>query len=77
LVFKEHHAKYCRCPGGEIWTGDSETECQPDFELLEEDSGKKVYRCSVSGLKIVILRSTEEELKNPDELGSTFLRIPG
>jgi len=76
LVFKEHHAKYCKCEKGKIWTGDAETECWPDFELLEEKGDKKVYKCLKSNLKIVILKSTEDELKNPDELGSTFLRWP-
>lgn len=77
LVFKEHHAKYCVCEKGAIWTGRSETECHPSFKLLEEEDGKKVFQCLVSGLKIVILKSTEEELKKPDELGSSFLRWPG
>ncbi len=76
LVFKEHHAKYCRCMKGEIWTGDAETECDADFELLEDKGDKKIFKCLESGLKIVVLKSTKEELKNPDERGSTYLIIP-
>lgn len=76
LVFREHHAKYCKCDVGEIWTGDSETECHPDLEVLEDKAYPKTYRCSKSGLKIVILKSTKEELAGPDELGSVFLRMP-
>lgn len=77
LVFKQHHAKYCKCDVGESWTGDADTECWTDFELLEKDEEKKVFRCIKSNLKIIILKSTEEELKNPDEAGSRFLRMPG
>lgn len=77
LVFKEHHAKYCKCDNGEIWTGDSETECHPDFQFLEKKGDRKTYKCLNSGLKIVILKSTKKELESPDELGSAFLRIPG
>ena len=76
LVFKEHHAKYCECAKGKIWTGDSETECRPDLKVLRGKSYPKTYRCSESGLKIVILKSTKEELSGPDELGSVFLRMP-
>ena len=76
LVFKEHHAKYCKCEVGEIWTGKTETECRADFRLLKEKSNKKIFKCLRSGLKIVILKSTEGELKNPDERGSTYISIP-
>jgi len=76
LVFKAHHAKYCRCEVGEAWTGDAETECWAKFELLD-DGIRKVFICLKSGLKIVILKSTEEEMKNPDEAGSKYIRIPG
>jgi hypothetical protein len=76
LIFKEHHAKYCKCDVGEIWTGDAETECHTEFKLLEDGGDKKTYKCVKSGLKIIILKSTEEELHKPDELGSKFLRIP-
>lgn len=76
LVFKEHHAKYCKCNVGEIWTGDSDTECWASFELLRDDDTEKTLKCSKSGLRIVLLKSTEEEMKNPDEVGSKFLRIP-
>lgn len=76
LVFKEHHAKYCVCDKGKIWTGDSETECKSDFEALQNTCHNKTYRCLKSGLKIMILKSTEEELTKPDELGSEFLRMP-
>lgn len=77
LVFKEHHAKYCKCGKGAIWTGDSETECRADFQTLRDKKYPKVYRCLTSGLKIVILKSTEGELQKPDERGSIFLRWPG
>lgn len=77
LIFKEHHAKYCRCEYGQLWTGDAETECFSDFELLDEEDDQKLFQCSKSGLKIIIWKSTREELENPDELGSTFLRIHG
>lgn len=77
LFFKEHHAKYCECGKGKIWTGDSETECRPSFKALRDREYPKTYRCSQSGLIIVILKSTKEELTKPDELGSVFLRIPG
>jgi len=76
LVFKEHHAKYCKCDVGELWTGDAETECFAKFELLEKNDDGKTLKCRKSGLKLVILKSTEEELTQPDEVGSTFLRIP-
>ncbi|MBD3282104.1 MAG: hypothetical protein GF387_00640 [Candidatus Portnoybacteria bacterium] len=75
LVFKEHHAKYCKCEKGEFWTGSSATECRPKFKLLKEEEDKRVFRCPKSNLKIIILKSTEEELEEPDELGSTYLRI--
>jgi|GEM_PF-2623615 len=77
LIFKEHHAKYCKCNVGEIWTGHAETECHTEFKLLEDEGDKKTYKCTKSGLKIIVLKSTEEELNKPDELGSKFLRIPG
>lgn len=76
LVFREHHAKYCKCHVGEIWTGDASTECWPNFELVRDDIVEKTFRCSKSGLKIVILKSTKKELEEPDEVGSSFLRIP-
>jgi hypothetical protein len=81
LVFKEHHFKYCKCDKGKVWTGDAETECFQDghLEFLELllDGGGKVYRCPKSGLKIIVLKSTEEELRRSDEMGSKYLRIPG
>lgn len=76
LIFKEHHAKYCQCEKGEFWTGNAETECHAEFDLLEHKGNKKIFRCLKSGFKIVILKSTEQELNNPDELGSTYLRVP-
>ena len=41
-----------------------------------EENSSKTYRCCKSNLKLIILKSTESELNSPDELGSTFLRIP-
>lgn len=78
LVFKEHHFKYCKCEKGEVWTGKAEFECNAEFKLefLKKDADKKVFRCPKSGLKIVILKSTSQELKGPDEMGSTYLRLP-
>ena len=76
LVFKEHHAKYCKCSVGTLWTGDFSTECSPDFTLLASEKNKETLRCNKSGMTIVILKSTEEELRTEDALGSSFLRIP-
>ncbi len=74
IVLKEHNFKYCKCDKGEVWTGDAETECGAEggFRLLEKSAGKKVFLCPKSGLKIICLKSTEEELKN-----AGYLRLPG
>ena len=77
LIFKEHHAKYCRCHKGQLWTGRAETECWALCNFISEKNGKRTLRCIRSGLTIIILKSSEEELKSPDELGLTYLRIPG
>jgi len=74
LVFKEHHAKYCKCELGELWTGDSSTECQAGWESMGKKEGNKIYCCSKSGLKIIILPSTMKELTSPDEMGSSYQR---
>ncbi len=77
LVFKEHHCHYCKCKFGKIWTGDAETECCAEFEILEEDEKQRVCKCLKSGLTIMVLKSSKEEMQEPDEMGCTFRRIPG
>lgn len=73
IIVKEHNFKYCKCPVGEVWTGDSETECWADFENLSVDElGNKIFRCEESGIKILLLKSTSEEMEN-----ASFVRLPG
>jgi len=78
IVLKEHHFKYCKCEHGKIWTGDAETECwmMGRLSLIERTTNQKILECPKSELKLIILKSTKEELERPDEMGSKFLRFP-
>jgi len=64
IVLKEHNFKFCQCSVGEVWTGKAETECSAEYKILEEYPDRKVYRCLKSGLKLVILKSTKDEIEN-------------
>jgi hypothetical protein len=72
IVLKEHHLKYCRCGCGEIWCGNAEFECGAPLEFVEEKGDRKFYRCRKSGMTIIVLKSTEEEMTRPDETGSLY-----
>ena len=54
LFFKENSFVYCKCPVGELKTGDASTECSARLELLEELKDRKVFHCTKSNLKLVI-----------------------
>ncbi len=76
FVFKQHHFKYCECSRGEVWTGDGKTGCRAKFEFIKKEGDKEFFRCRKSGLKIILLKSTERELKLPDKMGSKFIKLP-
>jgi len=71
IILKEHNFKHCKCPVGKIWKGDASTECWAELKPQEESEGVKIFKCLKSGLKIISLKSTEEELEN-----AGFLRYP-
>ncbi|MFH1956668.1 MAG: hypothetical protein ABIJ28_03415 [Patescibacteria group bacterium] len=73
IVLKEHNFKYCNCDAGEVWTGDAETECHAEFDNLGIDElENRIFRCEKSGIKILLLKSTSEEMAN-----AGFIRLPG
>jgi len=78
LVFKEHHFKYCRCKNGKVCTGDDDSECSgiKDLKLIRETPDKKVFKCHLSELTIVILKSTKRELQKADEMGRKLILLP-
>ncbi len=76
VVLKEHHLKYCECEKGEVWTGDGGRHgCRAKFKLVKVERDKKFLRCQKTGILLIILKSTEKELKQPDEMGLNFIKI--
>ena len=64
IILKQHNFKYCKCEKGELWTGDAETECSPCFQDIKRFKKGSTALCPISGLKLVCLKSTQEELNN-------------
>ncbi len=79
LILKEHHSKYCECLHAgklqEIWTGDGRRTCRAKFKLIKKERDARFVRCQKTGMIIIILKSTEKELKKPDEMGLKFIKI--
>ncbi len=75
LVLKEHHLKYCECEKGEIWTGDGRPGCRANFKLIKTEGDAKFFRCQKTGILLIVLKSSEKELKKPDEMGLKFVKI--
>lgn len=78
-ILKEHHIKYCECfhrgKLQEVWTGDGRPTCRAKLRLLKKEGEKKKFRCQKSGILLIVLKSSEEEVKNPDEMNLPHIPI--
>lgn len=66
IILKQHNFKYCKCRAGEFHTSDATTECGVYFKIDERDlvvfDGGVACVCPVSGLVLIQLNSTKEEM---------------
>ena len=63
IILKQHNFEHCRCYVGKLKTGKAQSECWASYNFEEFQFGRFAI-CPKSGLLLICLNSTQEELDN-------------